>query len=226
MKVLFVTRTVWYSKIIHNYLLTHFKICDVVKKKNNFNNLQKKYDLIISFGYRFIIPPSILKKSRYSINFHPGLENNPGAGSYSYALFNKNLYYGVTCHFMQKTPDSGNIILQRKFMLLPEENFLSLRQRTIMESIIALYEIVDNFIKKRKLRIKSKKKWKIIARKKKKYFDDILLLKNSSLKNKINIMRVINPEMPGPFIKKRNKFYEIIDKKRICKLAYRKWHAI
>ena len=33
MKVLFVTRTVWYSKIIHNYLLTHFKICDVVKKK-------------------------------------------------------------------------------------------------------------------------------------------------------------------------------------------------
>ena len=178
MKVLFITRNVWYSKIVHNYLLTHFKICDVVRKKNKFINLKKKYNLILSFGYKYIIPSYILKKSKYSINFHPGLENNPGAGSYSYALFNKNLYYGVTCHFMKKTPDSGNIILQRKFKLLPEENFLSLRQRTILESIIALYEVVDNFIKEGKLIIKSKKKWKIRARKQKKYFDDILLLKN------------------------------------------------
>ena len=65
MKVLFITRNVWYSKIVHNYLLTHFKTCDVVKKKNNFTNLKKKYDLILSFGYRYIILPYVLKKSKY-----------------------------------------------------------------------------------------------------------------------------------------------------------------
>jgi len=226
MRVLFITRNVWYSKIAQNYLSTHFKICDVVEREGDFSNLRKKYNLIISFGYRFIIPFKILKKSQYCINFHPGLENNPGAGSYSYALFNKNLYYGVTCHFMEKTPDSGNIILQRKFKLLPDENFLSLRQRTILESLIALYEVVDNFIKKKNLKIISKKKWKIAARKQKKYFNDILLLKNSSFKNKINTMRIINPEMKGPFLKKRNKFYEISDKKKICKLVYKNWIQI
>ena len=90
---------------------------------------------------------------------------------------------------------------EKKFVIAREENFLTLREKTLLMGLKLFYEIVDNEIK-----FSKKLKWKKL-KKHKDYLNDLLIIKNKSeLKRKILIN---NPFKQGPWVKKKNKLKEI-----------------
>lgn len=100
-------------------------------------------DIIISYLSPWIIPPVILEKTRVSaINFHPGSPEYPGIGCTNFALYNRETSYGVTCHIMEKTVDSGQIISVKRFPILENDNVYSLTQRCYRYILIQFYEVI------------------------------------------------------------------------------------
>ena len=63
-----------YSLKIKNFLKKKIKRVDVItsdKEKNINKYLKKNYDYIFCFRSKFILTKNVLKKSKFSINFHP-----------------------------------------------------------------------------------------------------------------------------------------------------------
>lgn len=214
LKIIYFTRPTWYSKIAYHYLRTHFKNTQLISEKIRRKDKIKKCDLIVAFGYQKIIPKYVLSKAKYAINFHPSTLNNPGAGSYSYPLYNNENYHGVVCHEIKDKPDTGRIIKELKFKIQKKDNFLSLRDRTLVLSLKLFYEIFDMIIKKNKVDFKfAKKKWKRKPRLYKEYLNEILTVKNrKDMKIKT---KTIHPYLPGPFSKnKKLKKLSLLEKNK------------
>ena len=81
------------------------------------------YDYIFCFRSYFILPKSLLDKTKYyNINFHPGPPKYPGSGGVNLALFNEDTEFGVTAHLMDESVDTGHIIECRKFKVHESDN--------------------------------------------------------------------------------------------------------
>ena len=92
------------------YLKLKFKnvsiVLDDVENKKYRNIFKAKYSYAFLFGYEKLIKKEYLNKIKYPLNFHPAGRKYPGAGCYSYALYNKDNYHGVICHLAVEKPDS------------------------------------------------------------------------------------------------------------------------
>ncbi len=86
-------------------------------------NLIRKYDFIISFGYRKIIPIKILSSlKRPIINLHISyLPYNRGAYS-NFWSFLKNTPKGVSIHEIDKGIDTGDILFRKKITFKLNKN--------------------------------------------------------------------------------------------------------
>src|SRR4051794_26217032 len=68
-------------------------------------------DLIVSYLSRWVVPDEVLRKAKVAaINFHPASPDYPGIGCNNFALYDEATQYGVTCHHMAPTVDTGAII--------------------------------------------------------------------------------------------------------------------
>lgn len=122
----------------------------IVKNKNNSLNLNdvKKYDLIITYGYKKIIPNKfILAAKRPIINLHIGyLPYNRGAHPNFWA-FAENTPSGVTIHEVDSGIDTGKIIFQKQvnFDLINNRKLLNFKNtyKVLRNEIEKLFE--DNF---------------------------------------------------------------------------------
>ena len=77
------------------------------------------YDYIFCFRSFFILKKNLINKAKYAaINFHPGPPEYRGTGCINYAMYEKQKYYGVTCHVMDDKVDYGKIIKVKRFKLL------------------------------------------------------------------------------------------------------------
>ena len=57
--------------------------------------INENYDMIIAYISGWIVPNSILKKTkRWNINFHPGPPEYPGIGCFNFAIYNSSNDYG------------------------------------------------------------------------------------------------------------------------------------
>lgn len=231
MKILFLTRETWYSKIMSNYILTNFSNSRVVSKP--IKKIDKKYDYIIAIGYQKIISNQILTKAKIkAINIHPGSVYNPGAGCYSYPIFNKEKFSGVTCHELSAKPDTGRVLIEKRFPLYPTDDFTSLQGRTLTNVFQIFYELMDLIKQNKKFPI-SKHQWKRKPRYQKDYVNELLnidLKKDTKLSIKLKI-KSANPLYPGPYInigriKKTvriiNGKIKVVDKKFIKTFKYGK----
>ena len=73
-------------------------------------------DLIISYLSRWVVPADVLGAARVAaINLHPAPPEYPGIGCINFALYDEVTQYGVTCHHMAPTVDTGPIIAVRRF---------------------------------------------------------------------------------------------------------------
>ena len=85
-----------------------------VKTIEEFNNSEiEDIDLVISYGYNSLIREPLLSIANIGcINFHPAplpLWRGMG-GIYNYAIYEGVKKWGVSCHYVDKTYDTGDII--------------------------------------------------------------------------------------------------------------------
>ena len=72
---------------------------------------KKKVELLFSAGFPFILPAYSFKKKKLLLNSHPSLlPKYKGLKPIDEMFKNKNKYYGVTIHEINKNVDSGKII--------------------------------------------------------------------------------------------------------------------
>jgi len=92
----------------------------LIIERSNFDNLKKKIcnksiSVIFSFYFRKIIPNSILELSKYgAVNMHGSLlPKYRGRAPINWHIVNGEKKGGITLHYMNEKPDSGNIIDQK-----------------------------------------------------------------------------------------------------------------
>jgi len=97
-------------------------------------------DLNVSFGYRHIIPESVLATSaRPVVNLHIAyLPYNRGAHPNFWALYD-NTPSGVTIHEIDAGVDTGPICFQRYVNFAPDENTLARTHARLIREIEALF---------------------------------------------------------------------------------------
>ena len=98
-------------------------------------------DILLSFLSPWIVPASVLERTKTAINFHPGSANYPGIGCYNFALYEGVQWYGCVAHFMEPNVDTGMIVDEMNFQILPGESVESLKMRTMihMTSLFAAF---------------------------------------------------------------------------------------
>jgi len=88
----------------------------VVANKKNINELfnYQNEEILLSVGYRFIIPENIFSIPPYAINIHPSLlPNYKGAYSGFAIIENGESQTGITAHFIDAGIDTGDILHQK-----------------------------------------------------------------------------------------------------------------
>ncbi len=120
-------------------------------------------DYIISFLSPWILPQEILDKAKIAaINFHPASPKYPGIGGYNFAIYDGVEEYGVTCHYMLKKVDSGQIIAVKMFPIDENESVQTLKNKTMVKLTEVFYEIFEKILKKEEL-TQSTKNWERTA---------------------------------------------------------------
>jgi hypothetical protein len=95
--------------------------CTVKQLSNDIDTISEDYDLVISFGYRFIINQKVLENcSAPVINLHMSLLPwNRGAHPNFWSFWD-NTPSGVTIHLVNSKIDAGLILFQASTLLDPE----------------------------------------------------------------------------------------------------------
>ena len=98
---------------------TNFIYIDDLSKSNIYDILNKsKADIVMSAGFKFILPLHVINNGPIYINSHPSyLPLYKGKSAIKDAINNNEKYIGVTLHHMSKEVDSGKIIYQDKMSI-------------------------------------------------------------------------------------------------------------
>ena len=123
----------YYEDSINNYL-------DLIKNKEG---------LLLSIHYRYIIKNYIINSFKgIKVNLHPSLlPKYKGCFSSVWAIINNESETGITYHTLTEEVDSGNILIQKKIKILPEDTAFSLFNKLItlgIKELDNLFELLDN----------------------------------------------------------------------------------
>lgn len=180
------------------------------------NSIDSKW--IISFLSPWVIPESILKKNEIAINFHPGSTYYPGTGCYNFALYEEAREYGAVCHFMNKTVDSGEIILEKQFPIFDSDTVESLKLRTLIVMSEMYHEIISKLYLDIEL-VPSGISWK---RKPftRRELDELMIIKPSMSESEIKkrVRATTYPGYKGPYMVKNDElfYYPVPDREPIA----------
>lgn len=120
------------------------------RKENMLQNMETNLDYVISVNYRYILPKYFFEKAKHAINIHGSLlPKYRGRTPHVWSIINGEQYSGVTCHLIEETVDTGNIVEQVKIKIDPNDTGHSLLQK-----FGEIYpEILMNSIKKLELKV-------------------------------------------------------------------------
>jgi len=102
----------------------------------------QRYGAVLSFVSPWIVPEWLLGSADVALNFHPGSAEYPGIGCYNFALYEGAATYGAVCHHMKAKVDTGDIVKEALFRVLPNETVESLKFRTMTAMLELFHEIV------------------------------------------------------------------------------------
>ena len=115
---------------------------------------------MISFISSWVFPKQLLNNAAYAaINFHPGSPEYPGTGCTNFAIYNGEKEYGVTCHHMKATVDTGDIITGKTFSVKRKRFVYDVTQHCYQLIEEMFYEIMDCILQGKPLPL-SDEKWK------------------------------------------------------------------
>ena len=95
-------------------------------------------DFLVSFLSPWIIRQEDLDRAGTAINFHPASVDYPGIGCYNFALYDEAAEFGAVCHHMLAKVDTGAVVEERRFPLLPDDSVETLKLKT-METMVAMF---------------------------------------------------------------------------------------
>lgn len=117
-------------------------------------------DLLISFISSWIYPQQLLSNAAFAaINFHPGSPEYPGTGCTNFAIYNEAKEYGITCHHMKSTVDSGNIIVVKRFPINENDTVYSVTQHCYQLIEKTFYDIMKTILQGQPLPV-TNEQWK------------------------------------------------------------------
>jgi UDP-4-amino-4-deoxy-L-arabinose formyltransferase/UDP-glucuronic acid dehydrogenase (UDP-4-keto-hexauronic acid decarboxylating) len=119
-------------------------VYDPTRKERLVSRLEQMApDVLISVAWRFIFPKAVLDIPRFAaINFHGSfLPRCRGANPTNWALISGEKQTGVTVHFIDQGIDTGDIIIQEKFPILPEDTAYSVRLRQDALSVVLMHTL-------------------------------------------------------------------------------------
>lgn len=106
-----------------------------------------EFDYVLSFSSPWVIPKSVLQRAATaSLNFHPGPPEYPGIGCTNFALYDEVPEYGVTCHHMHETVDSGPIVAVRRFPVFDCDSVESLTDRCYHHLFALFVDVVGGAV--------------------------------------------------------------------------------
>lgn len=146
-------------------------------------------DLLISFISSWIYPQPLLENALIAaINFHPGSPEYPGTGCTNFAIYNGEKEYGITCHHMNATVDSGSIIQVKRFPIKEDDNVYSVTQQCYKLIEESFYEVMDCILNNKSLPV-TNEQWK----------------RKPYTRKQLDELCTITPEMPEEEIERRIK---------------------
>lgn len=171
---------------IFNFRNKKIKLLKIYKKKklNIFFKKISNKSLIISANNNYIFKKEIYKKKKIQIiNFHNSLlPKYRGRNIYTWVIFNKEKYTGVTWHLIGAKIDTGYVVIQKKIKISNHMTAYKLLNKSINLGI-NMFPIVFK-------KIQNGEKVNKIINNKKKVFRSNNLPNNSELDLKWNINKI------------------------------------
>jgi len=151
--------------------------------------LNWKGDLLISFISSWIYPSSLLSSAAIAaINFHPGSPEYPGTGCTNFAFYEEAKEYGITCHHMSPSVDSGKIIQVKRFPITEKDTVYSVTQHCYKLIEDSFYELMEGLLQGKSLLV-TNEQWK----------------RKPFTRKQLDELCTITPDMPEEEIQKRIK---------------------
>lgn len=102
-------------------------------------------DIIIVVAYGQLLPKNILNFSRYrSVNLHASLlPKYRGAAPINWAIIRGEMETGITTMLMTEKLDAGDILLQEKIRISPEDHVMTLHDKLAILGAQKIIETID-----------------------------------------------------------------------------------
>jgi len=170
--------------------------------------LSWKGDYIFSYLSPWIIPNSLLERAeKGAINWHPGPPEYPGIGCTNFAIYNKESKFGITCHYMKKKVDTGDIIEVRRFSILKKDTVYSITQKCYTQILFSFYSIIEKITNNELIHL-SDEKWKRKPYTRKELNNLCIIDNQMSLSEIENRIKATTYDKPWAYIEvKGKKFY-------------------
>jgi methionyl-tRNA formyltransferase len=187
-----------FNNLIKKYLKGVRVMADVVMPKYT-----DRYDLIILWGYRKIIP-NISEKINIIIFHSSDLPKGRGWAPIYYSLSKKLRYYVISGILPAETADTGNIIVKAKFKIKDNYTAEIIREWDTEISIILIKKILKRFKRNELKGIKQKGKGSYHPRRKP---QDNEISLHSRLAEVVDRLRACEKLHPAFFYYGKTKYY-------------------
>lgn len=170
-------------------------------KNETFLRIINKFnpDIIFSFYYRHILPESILRIPKIgAFNLHGSyLPAYRGRCPVNWVIINGGKSTGVTLHYMGKSPDSGDIIAQKKVPISPHDTSFTLFKKMDKSAGILIRETYPRIITGNiKPVVQNVKKASYFGGRKS---EDGIIKWDDSAQKIYNLIRAVTHPYPGAF---------------------------
>jgi len=171
---------------------------NIIKDLEEYKLLQNVHIAISVQYHKILKQEDIDVASDITVNLHMApVPEYRGCNQFSFAIINKENFFGTTLHLIDKGVDSGDILFERRFSISKDIDVETLYNKTFKESVILFTENLGKIISGNYKPIPQK-----ISKNKKTYFykrKDIEKIKKIDLTwNKEKIKRYIRAtSMPG-----------------------------
>ena len=146
-----------------HYIKRHFKNYSslMLNRGEKLSEVDENWsgDYIISY-----LSPAILSKKLLNnvgvaaLNFHPGPPEYPGIGCTNFAVYDEVGEYGVTCHHMKETVDTGDIVFVERFKVYERDDVYARTNRCYAHLQTMFYSVIDLILNGNKMPV-STEKW-------------------------------------------------------------------
>jgi methionyl-tRNA formyltransferase len=142
---------VWYDSVKEKCITNNIPVSERISINDEDVSfiLNLKPDLILSLGWRRLLPNSIYSFPSYgTINLHDGLlPKYRGFAPINWALINNEKEAGLTFHYIDDSADTGNIILQTKTKIEKNDTAKNVYDKLlakIPDFILKLFSLVES----------------------------------------------------------------------------------